>query len=50
VPRKKVNERRKREGDIYRLESDAGESFKEFQKRQKALKKKVGGHFMTGTL
>ncbi len=43
MPRKKVNDRRKREGDIYRIESNVGESFKEFQKRQRSLKKQMGG-------
>ncbi len=42
MTRKKVNERRKREGDIYRLESNVGECFSELQKKQRALKKKMG--------
>lgn len=45
MPRKKVLERRKLASEIYRVESFANESFGEFKKRQRDLKKKMGGLF-----
>ncbi len=42
MPRKKVNERRKKEGDIYRVESFPQETFTEFKKRQRDIKRALG--------